>query len=167
MKSHAIGCGSTIVILALWVGGCTVLEYFDRPMFSNEFRRHPDRGILPQWWPFPLPLWDQKGTVALVDKRLNLLVLIATEDKEMMSSPVKKPVAGGVDLVLLDESRYFVPRESNVCLIYRRNEQTPQRIALREGNAAVFFEKMEADPSDFVEIIDPSPPPASQPIFGN
>jgi len=64
----------SVVAACLFLGCCTTIIRPPRPMFAWRYGYHPDRPTIPIWW-FDSPMVDHNGAEAIVDTRLNLIVV--------------------------------------------------------------------------------------------
>jgi hypothetical protein len=130
------------VFCAACVGSTIAFRYYHRPLFHSTFAVHG--GILPRWWPFPFPVVDTHGNMALIDEPSNLLVVIATGQPGYQGQKV--PVTEGdharLDLDTSPPITINIAKDVDSLIIYR-NGSPPVKTQLNAGEAMKIFTSIQ------------------------
>jgi hypothetical protein len=131
-----------VLLCAACFGATIAFRYYHRPLFHSTFSVHG--GILPRWWPFPFPIVDKRGNMALVDEPSNLLVVIATGQPGYQGQkvPVTEGDHASLDLDTSPPITIDIPKDVDSLIIYR-NGSPPARIRLDGGEAIKIFNSIQ------------------------
>lgn len=152
--ARTVGC---IVLLTMALGTATMqlALYCIRPMFADHFARG-DRSLLWAWQGNPTIVFDDYGTGAKVDRKLNVIVVFADfynnitdTDTERYSQidfatsfrPCSTETWNGGRFVSVEGVEYLVPRRADRLFIFTR-DGARREVVLPSGKATLFYEKL-------------------------
>lgn len=156
-RLHLLKPLAVLVVVALIAYvSITTWRFFHRPLFHNTFAAHIERKVLlPEWWPFPMPIVDRAGNLVLLDEPTNLVVVIPTGSGSYQGQRMPQSTAAGMVLELTTEPprSVLVPTSPNHLFICDLTGKVVLEESLREGAARRLFDSIDTDTADAATLL--------------
>jgi hypothetical protein len=124
-----------------------------RPFFATRYGYHPER-LLPRWR-IADPIDDDTGNWAIVDRTVNLLVIVVGDESTFCWGPRNDGAKTVFYLQHLGgEAQFVVPQTRDRILVYDRQGTLMRSLAAETGQCHDVYERLAKHDRDFLAVLN-------------